>query len=174
MKNLTLICFASILLSMACSKKNEEPSTVLPDATQIGANTFGAFTNGTLLLPRSIRIKSADMVAYYNPTAISPSVNFNIYADDEVVDPIRTIQIISKTPLQQGQNYSLQVSPTNPVSATYTGNLEYNVIAPLTGMLNITKLDTQNQIMSGTFYFDAIDSKGEKVSVTDGRFDVKF
>ena len=38
----------------------------------------------------------------------------------------------------------------------------------------ITKLDTINKIISGTFAFDAVNSTGKKVEIRDGRFDVKF
>ena len=42
------------------------------------------------------------------------------------------------------------------------------------GKLIITKLDEINQIVSGTFWFDAVNDKGEKVEVREGRFDVHY
>ena len=42
------------------------------------------------------------------------------------------------------------------------------------GELIITKFDDVNQIMSGTFWFDAINKDGVKVEVREGRFDVHF
>jgi hypothetical protein len=42
------------------------------------------------------------------------------------------------------------------------------------GELTITKFDDVNQIMSGTFWFDAVNDKGVKVEVREGRFDVHF
>ena len=44
----------------------------------------------------------------------------------------------------------------------------------ITGELKITNLDTTNFIISGTFWFDAIDANGAIVKVTDGRFDIKL
>jgi len=80
------------------------------------------------------------------------------------------------SPLAQGQTYPLQTSASNPISITYVAGNQVmsSVKAPLTGQLTITKLDLQNRIISGTFYFDAVNPAGDKVSVTDGRFDVKF
>ena len=42
------------------------------------------------------------------------------------------------------------------------------------GKLTITKLDTIERRMSGTFYFDARDIKGNKKKITNGVFNVKY
>lgn len=42
------------------------------------------------------------------------------------------------------------------------------------GELTIKKLDFDNQIMAGTFWFDAVDTFGNTVEVRDGRFDLLF
>ena len=43
------------------------------------------------------------------------------------------------------------------------------------GELWIKKFDIMNKIVSGTFWFTAIDpTSGKKVEITDGRFDMKF
>jgi len=178
MKNLMLICLSCILLSASCKKKDPTAVASLPEATQIGANTFGALANGSVLLPRHdpLRFKGADLLAYYSPVSTPTTVNFNIYGDDTASDPFRMVQLISKIPLQEGQTYPLQASTTNLVSANYYLDVSdtFNVTPPLNGQLTITKLDQTNRIISGTFYFDAISATGEKVSITDGRFDVKF
>ena len=45
----------------------------------------------------------------------------------------------------------------------------------ITGQLTITHFDQQKQIVSGTFYFDAVETtKGDTVHVTDGRFDMNY
>jgi hypothetical protein len=45
-----------------------------------------------------------------------------------------------------------------------------------TGSVNITKADTVNRILAGTFSFNAINSYGtpKPLSVTEGRFDIKI
>ncbi len=50
----------------------------------------------------------------------------------------------------------------------------HSVSYPLTGELRITKLDHQKRIVAGTFWFDAVNSAGEKVEVREGRFDMRF
>jgi len=41
------------------------------------------------------------------------------------------------------------------------------------GEFTITKLDTVNYIISGTFWFDAVSEDGEVVEIREGRFDIK-
>ncbi len=53
-------------------------------------------------------------------------------------------------------------------------SLNYNTYTSTTGELTITKFDEINKIASGTFWFDAVNDKGEKVEVRDGRFDAKI
>ncbi|TXT34443.1 MAG: hypothetical protein FD136_330 [Chitinophagaceae bacterium] len=43
-----------------------------------------------------------------------------------------------------------------------------------TGELLIKRLDTINQIASGTFWFDAVNANGQKVQIREGRFDVRY
>lgn len=43
-----------------------------------------------------------------------------------------------------------------------------------TGELKIIKLDPANSIISGTFWFDAENTTGEKVEIRQGRFDWRY
>jgi len=45
-----------------------------------------------------------------------------------------------------------------------------------TGKVEVTRLDTVNNIISGTFEFNAINlyNTPQPISITDGRFDVKI
>jgi len=57
--------------------------------------------------------------------------------------------------------------PEIPYQSNYTNGTTYK------GEMTITKLDMENQIISGTFWFDVRDPKtGETREVRDGRFDV--
>jgi flagellar basal body rod protein FlgG len=42
------------------------------------------------------------------------------------------------------------------------------------GELKITNHNLNKAILSGTFWFDAINSKGEKIQVREGRFDMEY
>jgi hypothetical protein len=45
----------------------------------------------------------------------------------------------------------------------------------LGGAMNITRLDTVSQIISGTFYFDCINEEtNDTLHITDGRFDMHY
>jgi hypothetical protein len=83
--------------------------------------------------------------------------------------------------VEEGKTYELKDYPKKGKAfATYFtvknfGNIhKYTTSGIHRGELHITKLDDYNQIMSGTFWFDAVDDKGEKVEVREGRFDVVF
>jgi hypothetical protein len=42
------------------------------------------------------------------------------------------------------------------------------------GEFTITKLDTANYIIAGTFWFDAVSEEGEVVEIREGRFDIDY
>ncbi len=42
------------------------------------------------------------------------------------------------------------------------------------GEVHISKLDPANGIISGTFWFDAINNSGDVVEIRDGRFDISY
>lgn len=54
------------------------------------------------------------------------------------------------------------------------GIIKYNTTQIHTGELKITKFDVSNSIISGTFWFDAVNEEGETVEIREGRFDMKF
>ncbi|WP_241480034.1 DUF6252 family protein, partial [Kordia jejudonensis] len=44
----------------------------------------------------------------------------------------------------------------------------------VSGELTITYIDLSNSIISGTFWFDAVNADGEIVEIRDGRFDYQY
>jgi flagellar basal body rod protein FlgG len=54
------------------------------------------------------------------------------------------------------------------------GDLRYKTTSTITGELKITNHNFDKAILSGTFWFDAINSKGEKIQVREGRFDMEY
>jgi len=175
MKKQLLILCLSVLITCAC-KKSSTPD-VLPDASQVGANTFGALIDGKVFIPKkkSGSTGAEALSPVYGVLPYLQSVGLLINASNNVTDPYMGIELSSTGPLQQGQTYSLQQSSTNIANAVcFLQADDYEVTSPLTGQLTITKLDPVNRIISGTFFFDAISRTGSKVSVTDGRFDCNF
>ena len=55
----------------------------------------------------------------------------------------------------------------------YYSNNEFETKSVHSGELTITKLDRENFIISGTFWFTAVNDQGDTLRVTDGRFDVR-
>lgn len=52
--------------------------------------------------------------------------------------------------------------------------LEKVILHTHTGELTITKLDFENNIVSGTFWYDIEDTQGVIHQIREGRFDMHF
>lgn len=50
----------------------------------------------------------------------------------------------------------------------------YNTNTIVNGELTIKRLDEINQIVSGTFWFNAVNDNADTVKITDGRFDMHY
>jgi hypothetical protein len=78
----------------------------------------------------------------------------------------------------QGQSYKFSIYGNGNADAAYnlngTENRSYKTNGAASGFLTITKLDPIMQIVSGTFYFKAINAPGDTVNVTNGRFDMPY
>ena len=61
------------------------------------------------------------------------------------------------------------INSTPPPSPFY-----YSTNDIITGEVTITNHDINNAILSGTFWFDAINSEGDIVEVREGRFDMEY
>jgi hypothetical protein len=177
----TLLIIFSVLLFIGCKKEGPK----LPPATQTGANTFGAVVNGNIWVPRgngfSLMSDGNNIVidVGYSPTTTSETKLYFLVND--LQDQYGSgFNIYSSAALQEGKSYPVQVigsalSNSNIIHIDYHVKAEdYYPSAPLTGQFTVTKLDLVNKIFSGNFYFDAVNANGNKVSVTDGRFDVKL
>ena len=60
------------------------------------------------------------------------------------------------------------------MNLTMASPIQYETNEINRGELRITKFDTINQIVSGTFWFDAKNSSGQIVQVREGRFDMPY
>jgi hypothetical protein len=87
------------------------------------------------------------------------------------------------SPIEKGKTYKLKTRTDNSsASAVYTettskcgaGLVRYFTNELTDGELKITHFDPEKFIVSGTFWFDAMNAKGEKVEVREGRFDMQF
>jgi|GEM_PF-308806 len=153
---------------------------VLPPATQEGKNTFGCKINGVVWLPL--------FSCFAQTTGNCNALGFSIY-------PLATLSRlpIAFTLSARRQIYDTTFSMFNMYTGssriTKAGNVtdsvtiiyfeganEFSYFPPVqtSGAFDITKLDTVNSIISGTFHFTLYNSKGDSVVVTDGRFDLTY
>lgn len=178
-----LFLVAAVCLSPSCKKKTEDSTDIslLPAATQTGANTAGYLINGQALLPKAPPY-SGNSVYQCNYIYTKGDYFFTLAFDDET-DNANIKDVIIATDslaIAEGQTYNLKnvFLPRN-ASGSYVvfnnaGINEYNTNTTVTGQLHITRFDQSKQIVSGTFYFDAINKSGDIMHVTDGRFDMQY
>ncbi|WP_293786919.1 DUF6252 family protein [uncultured Pedobacter sp.] len=148
-----------IIFSFSSCKKRINPvkNEELPAETQTGANTFGCLIDGKAYIPDGV----------FGLPAITASLQYQILnlrsikksSNEAIGLPVRNMTAVGEYAITSEMGYS------NP-------DLDYKAVA---GKITITKYDVANNIVSGRFYFTAKNEKaGKTVSITDGRFDVKF
>lgn len=158
-----------------CKKNKEEPQ--LPPETTIGAMTFGCKINGKVFVPRDGRGKPGLFVQYVN-LGDGPGGGWylNIPALDWKPAEIPGVSITTDSLfVVEGMSYDFKTTKGNVKAFYDIGSNHFVKLNDNEGRINITKHDTQNRILSGSFFFIGTDMvSGEKVSVTDGRFDIRY
>lgn len=174
MKKLLLLLLTTLTLSF-CNKDDDKTLSEidkLPPATQTGANTFGCLLDGQAFIP-SGGTNPLDCVYQY----VNGGYYFGLQGNKRNSNNDRiTIALgTNNLQIQQGLNYELvedldgnafgiySLSP----NASYTSTFQ-------TGELKITKLDTVNQIVAGTFWYDVKDQNGIVHQIREGRFDMQY
>jgi hypothetical protein len=178
MKNLILLLLTTFTLS-CCNKDDNTPTNPidqLPPATQIGANKVGCLVNGEVFLPKGSNPFGSPIVnCHYQ--YVNDTWNFSLGYSNNQQEHLRGINVASKgVELQQGQTYPLVLQSNNSCYASYGRSTipQYYTNNINIGELKITKLDQVNNIISGTFWFDAVNSNSEKVEIREGRFDMQY
>ena len=176
---LLLLAFSFLLFSGMKCKKEATGFDALPTATQEGKETFGCLVNGEVFTPKGSNLGGPTLSSFYQYLN-RPNGNgyfFNVSASNKQSELIKGISINTENIiLVLGNNYVLK---KNESFATYSiltldkANI-FSSSDLFKGELFISKFDDINQIVSGTFWFDAVNDKGEKVEVREGRFDVRF
>jgi len=186
MKNLPLfilIIFSLTLLSSSCKKHGIHPVSqlsLLPPATQTGANTFGCLVNGQAFVPKNRNIlEGPDLQCNYIYTA--GGYHLTVAGGNKNGDGTLTGVIVATDSLAiaPGQTLTFKTFAPGNADASYTlysitGENQYTTNNTISGQLIITKLDSIRQIVSGTFYFNAVNSTGKIVKISDGRFDMLY
>jgi hypothetical protein len=198
MKKLLFLLFISISLFMiGCGKEETpeptpEPVPTLPAITSNGSNTFGAMVNGEVWLPKYHTTWGQDR---YTPGVSYSEIeleNLGIYKGmfglsagqhfpETNTDVL--LRFFADTILKTGQYqftpYLIPFEHENIFMKYIRGNDDYNeyyVLEPNTyNILNISRLDTVNNIIAGTFELDLVDTlSGAIMEIRNGRFDLTY
>jgi hypothetical protein len=161
----------------SCSLFSEAEPTELPPITQEGKNTFGCKVNGKVWIPNGF---SNGFSAPTPPVYLY----FKKRCDDRGNCQTYKTWIFKLSATKTGDNeetffvvaYSMYLDgTTDDLSATFRNkDTGYGVDINQPNAFKISRLDTAAAVIAGTFYFTGTDSKGNKITVTDGRFDVKY
>ena len=156
-----------------CKKKTEEPQ--LPPETTTGAMTFGCKVNGKVFIPKDGRGRPGLYCQYVNlGTGPGGGWYLNIPAVDLQVSPNIGISVTTDSLLiQEGMVYQFK-NTKGTAQVFYYQAIEYHKLDNDIGELFIKKFDQINRIISGTFFFTGTNSTGEKINITEGRFDIRY
>ena len=172
-----ILSFILVATITSCNKNISE----LPAPTETGANTFGATVDGNFWQPQGF----AGLPASNKLSARYLGTTLFLKAQNFASSPTETEFDITVLNLTSTGTYPLNVDAVHP---NYNNSYGYYVkrnLTPInewitstvhTGSVTITKLDTANHIISGTFQFSAgeLTNSAPVLNVTDGRFDVKY
>jgi hypothetical protein len=174
----TFIITALLAVALVSCKKDTkvidppvDEKTKLPQVTTTGAGTFGAIVKGKAFIGKIIECTYThdnNFPDYYNFTLTATDANKNIVQI--------SLPVVHK--LAEKNSYTLNSMTFSEWAGKYTdgaatGN-PYQTNATDNGAVSFSKTDDANKIFSGTFSFAAANSAGEKVTITDGRFDTHY
>jgi len=176
MKNILAACISLFLLA-SCKKDIKE----LPPATQTGANTFGLKLNGEMWVPQGFAgIPDGDLLKarLLGDVLIVTAQNFSS-SPTETEFEMRIFGVTGPGTYMLNTNTSYPGGPTSygyHVKRRVNPLDEWITSAAQTGSVTITKLDTGAHIVSGTFQFNAenLVNAAQTISVTEGRFDIRY
>ena len=171
---LLLLLTSFSCLSLHCKKEEKDYSSILPPVTQTGKNLAGCVVNGQVWVPSQ----------EWNSLGWLPSGRFLLELQKRVpFAPTSKITISLYDTVKTPGVYEISANTTHNslaffywgAGASGGGGFFYLTDNTHKGYLIITLLDEPQRIISGLFYFDAIEpTTGDVVHVTDGRFDMHF
>ena len=175
MKKLLLLLLTTFTLS-CCNKDDDKPIAEidkLPPATQTGANTFGCLLDGKAFLPGNFPnatncfYQFVDGEYYFalNTSKINQDnllANIGLITNAKQIEQNEAYILEENIPTNVYGQYGLEGIFTTTDGATYTGEL------------TITELYEITHIVSGTFWFDVLDTFGVVHQIREGRFDMQY
>jgi hypothetical protein len=169
---LTSIVLLLCVLIISCKKDKEKNG--LPPATQEGKNTFGFLLNGQPWTPAGFN-GTANLSISYDKNFRGGVFNLSAY---RILDNSERQRItIASDSIQFAQQVFIGQKNCTVVFRDVTGKCDFESFNPsnnITGGFQVTKLDTTNRIIAGTFQFTLSRPGCETINITDGRFDMKY
>lgn len=172
---LLIIFLANFTLSCSKEKECDDPIDCLPSLTQTGDNTAGCLVNGKALVPGGQGISTGSVLFAQYHIAGDNSV-FGIAITNRTSGGFkRTLIEVRNQKLIEGGIYELKSEGSNSFGSYNDLHLGGFVTSnEHRGELIISNIDMEKRIISGTFWFDAVDDVGETVEIRNGRFDVIY
>ena len=171
-KIITFVSLFIFLISASCKKEK------LTKETQTGANTFSCKINGKIYTAKTDLFSPKFTGGFYTNNLIG-SGELSLFASIGSYDSSsQQFDLRMKFPkINRLGIYSLDQSNFFEISKLpYTiDGKSYTTIVSNNGTLNITFIDYQNSIISGTFSFTAINTNdnSDQLMVSEGRFDIQ-
>jgi hypothetical protein len=188
MKHLLLAALmtTSIVCLFACQK---EPApapprrdvidyNVLPPITQEGKNTFGCKVDGEVWVPRiELFVPLTDLICANKIP--NWEGNFKIFAKLVTQTKNNSMHItFGPTLFSVGKIYNTNSQKASCQFWDLTNTGQYDDIESdsTQNWVDVSYVDTIKHIISGTFQFNLVQSQNpnKKLSITDGRFDLKY
>ncbi len=177
--SIPLFFFFTFLTAASCKKpRNTNPVDQLPPETQTGANTFGCLVDGKVFLPKGDPFAGPVKKAAYQ--YLNGKYTLLITGKNSSSDIVKGVGIQGDgILLAPGTHDLVEYNANGKLSGSYAEFISANIKDYYTnninrGQLVIKNFDTVNQIVSGTFWFDAKNSSGQIVHITEGRFDMPY
>ena len=181
-----LILLLTTIFAVSCCSKDDDrtPIEQLPVATQVGANTAGCLVNGQVFLPKGSSQFGPILSCFYQQD--SDGYHFGLAITEKRTNENKSVNIsLNPRELFENTTYSFGIRTNNGtnynsnfgrfiITSNITSAIQYVTTNTYIGELKITKLDTQKKIISGTFWYDAVNSDGIKVEIREGRFDMRY
>lgn len=172
----TALLLAALLGLAQCKKKDPDPASGLPAATQDGRNTFGCLVDGQAWTPNGNNGVSNFRLTYDRSTT---GGNLLVRAYRYVNSKYQYILIggsLTGPGVYRinergswGIGYSDETKPSACDEYRYTNSGYIS-----TGTLTLTRLDLQAGIIAGTFEAKMVQTGCDTLRITQGRFDYKL
>jgi hypothetical protein len=175
LKKQTKILLIFLLLLADCKKDNS-----LPNPTQQGLNTLEMLVNGNSWWAVTDPFAfdgSPSLVVYYSPNGQFLIIHaINYYKKEKLyfyAEKIKSEGYFSFS--RKNNHFELYHFINYSDSTCFKGNNEFYSLSDSTNSsLNITRLDTLRNIISGLFSMTLLNNKGTYVTISEGRFDATY